>query len=280
MTIETDTFHFSPSFPTARPLLPPRDGESEFAAFTAQFAHRAERLRQARTSEPSRHTLEPVTDIETGHTAELRAGALLLVGLAATVLVVWAWSIQPTTAVPVRAADTATTEAPATPSPAPGSTTSVEQSPSIDVPVPEPAPAPQILQAASSPATVLPASAKAVASSLVAASRSAPAAAPPTTVTRPIAAATAPATTAPAIASVKAAVSTPLNSSEARELQGRLRATGFDPGPIDGIVGPLTTDAARRYGAARALTGQEPGRNMLVRLRSEPTQSADLPPQR
>jgi hypothetical protein len=271
MKIETDTFHFSPSFPTARPLLPPRDSGNEFAAFTAQFAHRAERLRLARAGEPPRHAVESVTDIQTGHTAELWAGGLLLVGLAATALVVWAWSIQPTTALPAVAADTAAIEAPSTPLPASGPTTRVAQPSPLSVPDPEPAPTAQSSPAAQSPTTVMPVSAKAMASSLVAASRSA--AKPPTPIARPIAAATVPAT-----ASVKAGVSIPLNSSEARELQGRLKATGFDPGPIDGIVGPLTTDAARRYGAARTLAAQEPGRNMLARLRSEPTPSTELVP--
>jgi peptidoglycan hydrolase-like protein with peptidoglycan-binding domain len=71
---------------------------------------------------------------------------------------------------------------------------------------------------------------------------------------------------------------TPLTSDEVRDLQKRLKVTGFDPGPIDGIVGPLTQDAAHRYAAARTLGSADPGRGMLVHLRAEPTKSAQLPP--
>ena len=72
------------------------------------------------------------------------------------------------------------------------------------------------------------------------------------------------------------ATSTPLAGEEIRELQSRLKATGFEPGPIDGIVGPLTTDAARRYGEVRALTNSEPTKELLMRLRTEPVQSSEL----
>jgi peptidoglycan hydrolase-like protein with peptidoglycan-binding domain len=63
-----------------------------------------------------------------------------------------------------------------------------------------------------------------------------------------------------------------------RELQDRLKAAGFDPGPIDGVVGPRTTDAARRYAQARNLRSGAAGRDMLIRLRAEATRSTGLPP--
>src|SRR5262249_50760546 len=74
-----------------------------------------------------------------------------------------------------------------------------------------------------------------------------------------------------------AADRTPLNQDEIRELQGRLKAAGLDPGPIDGVVGPRTAAALQKYGAARALANPEPSKAVLARLRTEPTQSAQLP---
>lgn len=57
---------------------------------------------------------------------------------------------------------------------------------------------------------------------------------------------------------------------EVREVQGRLRAMGFNPGPVDGQVGPLTENAAKQYQRARGLevTGAV-DRNLLARLRQE-----------
>jgi len=59
-------------------------------------------------------------------------------------------------------------------------------------------------------------------------------------------------------------------AAEVREVQGRLRAMGFNPGPVDGIVGPLTENAAQQYRRARGLeaTGAVDG-NLLVQLRQE-----------
>ena len=81
---------------------------------------------------------------------------------------------------------------------------------------------------------------------------------------------------APAVLPLNQDKTRPLSWDEARELQGRLKAAGFDPGPIDGIVGPRTTEAARRYGEARVLPAREPSKGMVVRLRGEPLQSAEL----
>jgi peptidoglycan hydrolase-like protein with peptidoglycan-binding domain len=59
-------------------------------------------------------------------------------------------------------------------------------------------------------------------------------------------------------------------TAEVREAQGRLRAMGFNPGPADGIVGPLTENAAKQYQRARGLevTGSV-DRNLLAQLRQE-----------
>ena len=61
-----------------------------------------------------------------------------------------------------------------------------------------------------------------------------------------------------------------LAAGEVREVQGRLRAVGFNPGPLDGSVGPLTANAARQYQRTRrmAVTGAV-DRDLLGRLRQE-----------
>lgn len=64
----------------------------------------------------------------------------------------------------------------------------------------------------------------------------------------------------------------PLDRREVREVQMRLQALGMSPGPIDGVAGPLTQGAARRYEASK---GRPESSNvdsaLLQRLRSEGT---------
>ena len=77
-----------------------------------------------------------------------------------------------------------------------------------------------------------------------------------------------PAAAAPAIA--VATPSRPLSKDEIKELQGKLGAAGFAVGPIDGIVGPQTQAALRRYAQSRSLDKPpEPTQETLLRLRSE-----------
>jgi peptidoglycan hydrolase-like protein with peptidoglycan-binding domain len=45
----------------------------------------------------------------------------------------------------------------------------------------------------------------------------------------------------------------PMRGPEVAELQRQLRAAGFDPGPIDGYMGPVTERAVRAYQASRGL---------------------------
>jgi hypothetical protein len=273
MKIETDTFHIS-TFPSPnRPLPPPADGENEFAGFAAQFAHRAERLHQARVGEPPRHAVEAVTDADTRHTAEMWAGGLLLAGLAAAALFVWGRHNEPVTGSPAVAANRTTIEAPAPPVEAREAAAKTALPP-INVP----APAREPLQAApaSAAASPMPATPGAIPPATTpGAAAPSPAAAPPTTT---VATTTAQTTIAPIAAPASTPDPSPLSSNEVREMQSKLKAAGFDPGPIDGVVGPLTTGAARRYGEARTLASTDPARDMLVRLRSEPPQSAELPP--
>jgi hypothetical protein len=55
-----------------------------------------------------------------------------------------------------------------------------------------------------------------------------------------------------------------------REVQGRLRAIGYNPGPVDGSVGPLTVNAAKQYQRTRGMmvTGAV-DHDLLGRLRQE-----------
>lgn len=85
----------------------------------------------------------------------------------------------------------------------------------------------------------------------------------------PVPAAAAPAEPTPAPA-VAVAPSQPLSKDEIKELQGKLGAVGFAVGPIDGIVGPQTQAALRRYAQARSLAKPpEATQETLLRLRSE-----------
>jgi hypothetical protein len=78
----------------------------------------------------------------------------------------------------------------------------------------------------------------------------------------------APAAAPPPVAA--ATPSRPLSKDEIKELQGKLGAAGFTVGPIDGIVGPQTQAALRRYAEARSLAKPpEPTQETLLRLRSE-----------
>lgn len=81
-----------------------------------------------------------------------------------------------------------------------------------------------------------------------------------------------PAAPPPAAAAPDAsAAAAQMPTAEVRELQSRLRAMGFNPGPVDGVVGPLTENAAQQYQRARGLevTGAVDS-NLLAQLRQEP----------
>jgi type IV secretory pathway VirB10-like protein len=74
---------------------------------------------------------------------------------------------------------------------------------------------------------------------------------------------------APSPAPAVAAPSRPLSKDEIKELQGKLGAAGFTAGPIDGVVGPQTEAALRRYAQSRRLAKPEATQETLLRLRSE-----------
>ncbi|MBI3196792.1 MAG: peptidoglycan-binding protein, partial [Rhodospirillales bacterium] len=62
-----------------------------------------------------------------------------------------------------------------------------------------------------------------------------------------------------------------LGRNEILELQTRLKALGLSPGPLDGVAGPQTAAAVRRYEESR---GQPPtgfvDRDLLIQLQQEP----------
>ena len=47
--------------------------------------------------------------------------------------------------------------------------------------------------------------------------------------------------------------SEPINTDEVREVQAWLKAFGFYHGPVDGVSGPLTATAVKRYRIARKI---------------------------
>lgn len=71
----------------------------------------------------------------------------------------------------------------------------------------------------------------------------------------------------------------PLRLDEVREVQGRLRAFGFNPGPIDGTSGPRTQGAVMHYQQERGLpqTGQA-DRDLLEQLRRDPAPQVAVRP--
>lgn len=60
----------------------------------------------------------------------------------------------------------------------------------------------------------------------------------------------------------------PLSREEIKELQGKLGVIGFAAGPIDGVVGPQTQAALKRYGETRNIK-PEANREVLSRVRAE-----------
>ena len=63
----------------------------------------------------------------------------------------------------------------------------------------------------------------------------------------------------------------PLRRDEVREVQARLQSFGFNPGPVDGVLGVMTEDAVMHYQRHRgqAQTGTV-DRQLLEQLRRDP----------
>jgi hypothetical protein len=239
-----------PEEPPSRPTL---TADNEFAAFAAQLQMRAERMREGGTLAARRRTVEDLRGPSLVRNAETWASGLLLACVGVVALAVWGWPIQPDKPPTARRVEPAKVEAMAIPVRTEAVATRIALPP-VAVPAPPPEP-PRFAQSAP------------------------PSAAPPAATPAPPVSAAAPAS-APAQAPVQApateVAAAPLSWDDVRELQSRLKAAGFDPGPVDGIVGPRTTEAARRFAEARVLTSAEPSTFLLACLRAEPTQSAEL----
>jgi peptidoglycan hydrolase-like protein with peptidoglycan-binding domain len=74
-----------------------------------------------------------------------------------------------------------------------------------------------------------------------------------------------------------------LTPDEIRDLQGKLKAAGFNPGPIDGTLGSQTRGAVRKYAETRAFPSADVTRELLARLQAEalapvPSQPGSSPP--
>ena len=81
----------------------------------------------------------------------------------------------------------------------------------------------------------------------------------------------APATASQQQAAAPASNQAPLLRDEVREVQARLRSFGFNPGPLDGIPGPLTNAAVMRYQQDRAQPQTaKVDRDLLEQLRRDP----------
>jgi len=127
-----------------------------------------------------------------------------------------------------------------------------------------PQPVPPVETAAAVPASAPPDSAPASSPAPAASVADTPAAGPAAAETAPAAdsqAATVEATPNPA----------PLQRDDVREIQAKLQAFGFNPGPVDGTPGRMTEGAVRRYQQDRgqAQTG-EIDRVLLEQLRQDP----------
>jgi peptidoglycan hydrolase-like protein with peptidoglycan-binding domain len=69
-----------------------------------------------------------------------------------------------------------------------------------------------------------------------------------------------------------------LTPDEIRELQGKLKAAGFNPGAVDGTIGRQTRSAVREYAGARALPNADATRELLLRLKAEAPASVSSAP--
>ena len=63
------------------------------------------------------------------------------------------------------------------------------------------------------------------------------------------------------------------SSSHVRELQEALQKSGYDPGPIDGIMGPRTKSALRKYIAVPPPQSPTPADQVIARFRTERRES-------
>ena len=241
-------------------------GSNEFAAFAAQLAARSEKpfVRVApppsvdqNPEEATRHIL--TSRLASRRAAPIGAGVLLVVTVSVAALIVWGLPFQASTPLPSNRIEQAKAEV----SPAGKREVTVLSS----VPAPS-ATGPAVGAPPASPQTPPPLSV------------SAPPVSPPATSSPPVA--SPPAGKGPGKSTSELPQSTsqipstaqpntaPLTPEEIRELQGKLKAAGFNPGAIDGVVGRQTRSAMRDYAHMRSLPNADATRDLLRRLKDEP----------
>jgi peptidoglycan hydrolase-like protein with peptidoglycan-binding domain len=234
----------------ASPLRSPADDDNEYASFAAQLAARAERLAAAAASAPASYPEEPASHfpfslLASGRAGHVWAGFLLLLFIGVSFLAVGGLPFRPSELLPSSLTEQAKAGVPSTGKP--------EAKVSL-------------------PVSALPAAAALV---------SAPPASPRTASPPPVSPPTGPLPVAsPALQMPSTAPPslTPLTPDEIRELQGKLRAAGFNPGAVDGTMGRQTRSAVREYAGARALPNAEATRELLVRLKAEAPAPVSSPP--
>src|SRR3981189_444763 len=243
--------HKEASLPTS-----PAD-DDRYASFAAQLAARAERLAAAAAA-PGSQPEEPASDssllasVRAGH---VWTGLLLLLFISVSVLAVWGLPFQPSELLPPSLTEQAKAGAPPTGKP------EAKVSPPVSAP---PAAATLVSAPPASPRTASPRTAS-----------------PPTASPPPVSPPTGPRSVpSPAVQMPSAAQPSPapLTPDEIRELQGKLKAAGFDPGAIDGTIGRQTRSAVREYAVARALPNAAATRELLVRLKAEAPASVSSAP--
>jgi peptidoglycan hydrolase-like protein with peptidoglycan-binding domain len=236
------------------------DSDNEYASFSAQLAARAERLSAAAAapaSAPGSYPEElashsPFSLLASGRTGHVWAGILLLLFISVSVLAVWGLPFQPSAPLPSNRTEQAKAGVP--------STGKLEANVSSPVSAP-PVAAPLVSAPPASPRTATPPPISPAAGPLPVASPPAPKEfAKSTPESSP---------KASQIQSTAQASSAPLTPDEIRELQGRLKAAGFNPGAIDGTIGRQTRSTVREYAEARALPNADATRELLVRLKAE-----------
>jgi peptidoglycan hydrolase-like protein with peptidoglycan-binding domain len=223
------------------------DGVKEYASFSAQLAARTEKLRADAAAAP-RTDWEEFTEPSPGFLSRralaIGGGGLSLLALSGA-LIVWGPSFESRRSLSPNRIEQAKADVPSAARPE-AKIKPPEPAPVAVTPITPPAPPPPARQdIVKSNVDITPAS-------------------PPMPPTAP--------------ATVQAlATAVPLTRDEIRDLQGRLKVAGFDPGPVDGSLGTQTRGAARKYAEARVLPNADT-RELLSRLKTEQPAAPAAPP--
>ena len=228
----------------------PANAENEFGYLNDLLAERSARLRTSSFSTQHINAIEPTSHFALGSLrgGHILVGSLLLILFASLAVVsVWGLPFQLSQLLPISRAEpdkpAATTSDKteqqavlpiSAPSPSATSARSTSASPPIAAP---PAPPPLVSQEPDKSTSELPLDSSAAAIS-----------------------------TPPSVSPGPAPLT---GGDKIRELQNLLKTAGFDPGPVDGIAGPLTLSAVRKFAEARNIASADLTQDLLTRLRTE-----------